>query len=89
MRTGMDASALVLTQLTQPVSEINDAHRKYLRQLFEQPWAGVSMRLFDPTLGHKFRLADIYTPLPVDFAIHGQVGKGGRFDWWCGRRGKI
>ena len=87
-RTGMDASTLKLTQLAQPVAEISPAHRKYLRQLFEQPWAGVSMRLFDPTLGHKFRLADIYTPLPVDFAIHGEEDKAGRFDWWCGRRGE-
>jgi hypothetical protein len=87
-RTGIDAGTLKVTQLAQPVADISPAHRKYLRQIFEQPWAGVSMRLFDPTLGHKFRLADIYTPLPVDFAIHGQMGKGGRFNWWCGRRGE-
>ena len=85
-RTGMDAGTLKLTQLVQPVAEISPAHRKYLFQLFEEPWAGVSMRLFDRTLGHKFRLADIYTPLPVDFAIHGEEDKAGRFDWWCGRR---
>ena len=46
------------------------------------------MSLFDQTLGHKLSLLKIYTPLPVDFAIHGQQDKKGRFDWWCGRRGE-
>ena len=73
---------------TPPSTTLSAAHRKYLLQLFEQKWAGVSMSLFDQTLGHKLSLLKIYTPLPVDFAIHGQQDKKGRFDWWCGRRGE-
>jgi formylglycine-generating enzyme required for sulfatase activity len=72
----------------QPRAALSPGHRKYLLQLFEQRWAGVSMSLFDPALGHKLSLLKIYTPLPVDFAIHAQADKAGRLDWWCGRRGE-
>lgn len=75
-------------ELVQPRPLLSPAHRKYLLQLFEQRWAGVSMSLFHSTLGHKLSLLKIYTPLPVDFAIHAQAGKAGRLDWWCGRRGE-
>ncbi len=67
---------------------LSPTHRKYLLQLFEQRWAGVSMSLFAPALGHKLGLLKIFTPLPVDFAIHMQKGEKGRVDWWCGRRGE-
>lgn len=75
-------------ELVQPRTALSSGHRKYLLQLFEQRWAGVSMGLFDPALGHKLSLLKIYTPLPVDFAIHAQADRTGRFDWWCGRRGE-
>jgi formylglycine-generating enzyme required for sulfatase activity len=71
-----------------PQGVLSPGHRKYLLQLFEQRWAGVSMSLFDPALGHKLSLLKIYTPLPVDFAIHAQIDKRGQLDWWCGRRGE-
>ena len=64
---------------TPPSTTLSAAHRKYLLQLFEQKWAGVSMSLFDQTLGHKLSLLKIYTPLPVDFAIHGAAGQKGPF----------
>ena len=31
------------------------------------------MSLFHQTLGHKLNLLEIYTPLPVDFAIHAEA----------------
>ncbi len=75
-------------ELVRPAPALSPAHRKYLLQLFEQRWAGVSMSLFHSTLGHKLSLLKIYTPLPVDFAIHMQRDEKGRVDWWCGRRGE-
>lgn len=60
-------------ELVQPRPTLSPGHRKYLLQLFEQRWAGVSLSLFDPALGHKLSLLKIYTPLPVDFAIHVRV----------------
>ena len=70
----------------QPRSGLSPAHRKYLLQIFEQKLASVSMSLFHQTLRHKLSLLKIYTPLPVDFAVRMQANKGGRLDWWCGRR---
>ena len=52
----------------QPKTPRNDAHLAYLRRLFEQNGL-VSMSLFDPSLGRRARSLDIYTSLPVDFAI--------------------
>jgi formylglycine-generating enzyme required for sulfatase activity len=63
-----------------------DLHLAYLRRLFEQKWATVSMSLFDPSLGRRFDLLDIFTPLPVDFAMTARLDDQGRMvDWWCGR----
>ena len=43
MRTGVDAGALVLTQLVEPVTEISAVHLEYLRGLFGKPWAQVRL----------------------------------------------
>lgn len=62
----------------------------YLRSLFGEDcdWAKVSMSLFDPKekrLARKVSLLDIFTPLPVDFAITLEVSEAGQItDWWCG-----
>ena len=86
-REGVNLANLRLLDPTQPTSALSPAHRAYLGRLFEQKWAGVSMSLFDPSYGLQVSLLDIYTPLPVDFAITMQVDGGRRMvDWWCGRR---
>lgn len=71
-----------------PRAGLSDAHRKYLRSLFDQKWAGVSLSLFALNYGKRLSLLDIFTPLPVDFAITLRADAGGRSDWWCGRRGE-
>ena len=87
-RAGVDPARLVLTDLKPPIPALSDVWRGYLRRLFEERWACVSMNLFDPSLG-RLDLADIYTRLPVDFEIAGRVDDKGRVrGWWCGRSGE-
>ena len=77
-------------QLFETVVPLSPLHDQYLRSLFGEDcdWAKVSMSLFDPQekrLARKVSLLDIFTPLPVDFAITLEITESGEIkDWWCG-----
>ncbi|MCB0256677.1 MAG: SUMF1/EgtB/PvdO family nonheme iron enzyme, partial [Anaerolineae bacterium] len=68
----------------------SELHLDYLRSLFGEDceWAKVSMSLFAPDeirLARKVSLLDIFTPLPVDFAITMELTDTGEVeDWWSG-----
>ncbi|MEJ5200424.1 MAG: CHAT domain-containing protein, partial [Anaerolineae bacterium] len=84
VRPGVDARALKLTELAPAKPEISQAHAKYLQALFKQRWAKVKMNLFDPDAAQDVNLLEIYSPLPVDFAISLELDEqGGVKDWWC------
>lgn len=83
---GVDVARLMLSDLMLPDQSLEQLHIKYLQRLFEQKkWATVSMNLFDPSFGRRVDLVDIYTTLPVDFALFLRTAKGQVQDWWCGR----
>jgi hypothetical protein len=65
---------------------VSPDRKKYLQAFFKQRWATVKMKLFDPKTAHEVDLLEIYSPLPVDFAITLELNKQEGFqDWWCAR----
>ena len=86
----VDTSKLIFTDLPSAVESFSDAHLSYLRSLFgdDCDWAKVSMSFFarqDARLAKKVSLLDIFTPLPVDFAMTLEMtDKDEVKDWWCG-----
>ena len=86
VRKGVDASTLKPVAWAQTGGRAPDLHLRYLQRLFEGKWASVAMNLFDPALGKRVDLLDIYTPLPLDFTLSLRLNDRGEVeDWWCGR----
>ena len=81
MRTGVDASAVVLTNLTPPI--LNDLHLAYLRRLFGKTWANVSLADMLEGRSEEIKLLDIYVPLRVDFEVMIKTQDHVIVDWWA------
>lgn len=82
VHNGVDASQERPAAWLQTVVQLSPLHLEYLRGLFGQPWANVSLADILEARQEHARLLDIYVPLPVTCELVVKTAEHRIVDWW-------